>query len=81
MRMGLESLRRFDEEPFEDDERVDEVCPERDGRLVSDDERGESVCKASGLVVEEDEVDRSRSGARLTARNVTRTLALARRPT
>ncbi|MDQ2052100.1 TFIIB-type zinc ribbon-containing protein [Natronolimnohabitans sp. A-GB9] len=33
-------------------------CPECSGRLVSDDEHGETVCEACGLVVEEDEIDR-----------------------
>ena len=33
------------------------VCPECGGNLVSDDERGETVCAECGLVVEEDEID------------------------
>ena len=33
------------------------VCPECGGNLVSDDERGETVCTDCGLVVEEDEID------------------------
>ncbi|PSQ60864.1 MAG: transcription initiation factor IIB 2, partial [Halobacteriales archaeon SW_9_67_25] len=33
------------------------VCPECGGRLVSDAEHGETVCKECGLVVEEDEID------------------------
>ncbi|WP_327053744.1 transcription initiation factor IIB [Halomicrococcus gelatinilyticus] len=46
-----------------DDEREDaveheEVCPECGGRLVSDEEHGETVCGECGLVVEEDSVDR-----------------------
>jgi transcription initiation factor TFIIB len=35
-----------------------ERCPECTGRLVSDTERGETVCAECGLVVEEDEIDR-----------------------
>jgi len=34
------------------------ACPECGGRLVSDEERGETVCADCGLVVEEDEIDR-----------------------
>ena len=34
-----------------------DVCPECDGRLVSDAEHGETVCEECGLVVEEDEID------------------------
>jgi transcription initiation factor TFIIB len=34
------------------------ACPECSGRLVSDDEHGETVCQDCGLVVEEDSVDR-----------------------
>jgi transcription initiation factor TFIIB len=34
------------------------VCPECGGRLVGDEERGETVCADCGLVVEEDEIDR-----------------------
>ncbi|SFJ36655.1 TFIIB-type zinc ribbon-containing protein, partial [Natronobacterium gregoryi] len=35
-----------------------EQCPECSGRLVSDDERGETVCEDCGLVVDEGEIDR-----------------------
>ncbi|MCU4718924.1 transcription initiation factor IIB [Halapricum hydrolyticum] len=35
-----------------------EVCPECGGPLVTDEERGETVCDHCGLVVEEDEIDR-----------------------
>jgi len=35
-----------------------DVCPECGGRLVSDQEHGETVCGECGLVVEEDSVDR-----------------------
>ncbi|MFB6112986.1 MAG: transcription initiation factor IIB family protein [Halodesulfurarchaeum sp.] len=39
-------------------ESVDEhVCPECQGRLAVDEERGETVCTECGLVVEEDEID------------------------
>ncbi len=34
------------------------ACPECGGQLVSDEERGETVCADCGLVVEEDEIDR-----------------------
>jgi transcription initiation factor TFIIB len=42
------------------DESTDErqQCPECGGQLVSDEERGETVCGECGLVVEEDNVDR-----------------------
>jgi transcription initiation factor TFIIB len=33
-------------------------CPECGGRLVTDEERGETVCTECGLVVEENEIDR-----------------------
>ncbi|PSQ04634.1 transcription initiation factor IIB 2 [Halobacteriales archaeon QS_5_68_33] len=43
----------------ESEERRDEelVCPECAGNLVTDEERGETVCTECGLVVEEDEID------------------------
>ena len=43
----------------ESEERRDEelVCPECAGDLVTDEERGETVCTECGLVVEEDEID------------------------
>jgi len=34
------------------------ACPECEGKLVADDEHGETVCTNCGLVVEEDSVDR-----------------------
>jgi transcription initiation factor TFIIB len=36
----------------------DDVCPECDGSLVTDEEHGETVCSECGLIVEADEVDR-----------------------
>ncbi|MDG5777660.1 transcription initiation factor IIB [Haloarculaceae archaeon H-GB2-1] len=36
----------------------EEVCPECEGRLHTDHERGETVCADCGLVVEENEIDR-----------------------
>ena len=47
----------------ESEERRDEelVCPECAGNLVTDEERGETVCTECGLVVEEDEIDRMAS--------------------
>ena len=38
-------------------ETEDVNCPECGGNLVSDTERGETVCQSCGLVVEEDEID------------------------
>ena len=32
-------------------------CPECGGKLITDEERGETVCSECGLVVEEDEID------------------------
>jgi transcription initiation factor TFIIB len=49
------SERERDEEHEEETEHV--VCPECGGNLVTDDERGETVCSECGLVVEEDEID------------------------
>jgi len=43
-------------ESEQEDEAVD--CPECGGRLVVDDEHGETICGDCGLVVEEDSVDR-----------------------
>jgi transcription initiation factor TFIIB len=40
------------------DESETETCPECSGRLIVDDERGETVCGDCGLVVETDEIDR-----------------------
>ncbi|MFB6120177.1 MAG: transcription initiation factor IIB family protein [Halobacteriaceae archaeon] len=45
-----------DEETTEQDEEF--VCPECGGHLVSDEQRGETVCEDCGLVVEEDDIDR-----------------------
>ena len=43
----------------EERERADERerCPECGGKLVTDDERGETVCGECGLVVDEDQID------------------------
>lgn len=56
---------RIDEDQTErtrsDEEREEEttdVCPECGGRLVADDEHGETLCSDCGLVVEVDEIDR-----------------------
>jgi len=51
--------RETEEEEHEDERPADEelVCPECGGRLVTDEERGETVCGECGLVVEEDEID------------------------
>ncbi len=45
------------EQTEEPEETGVDVCPECDGRLVSDAEHGETVCEECGLVVEEDEID------------------------
>ena len=50
--------RTEEREQTEDPEKTSiDACPECDGRLVSDAEHGETVCKECGLVVEEDEID------------------------
>ncbi|MFB6128293.1 MAG: transcription initiation factor IIB family protein [Halorhabdus sp.] len=42
----------------EDETETEDVnCPECGGNLISDTERGETVCQGCGLVVEEDEID------------------------
>jgi transcription initiation factor TFIIB len=48
---------RTDESEQEQDEETLD-CPECSGRLVVDDEHGETICQDCGLVVEEDSVDR-----------------------
>ncbi|QLG62889.1 transcription initiation factor IIB [Halorarum salinum] len=50
--------RRQDERSETSEERQREACPECGGDLVADSERGETVCRDCGLVVEEDEIDR-----------------------
>ena len=77
-----ESVREFDpNSPSRAREREDEdereqseelTCPECDGQLATDEERGETVCSDCGLVVEEDSIDRGPSGARSTQRRKTR---------
>jgi len=49
------SERETDEDETEAEESL--VCPECGGSLLSDSERGETVCEDCGLVVEEDEID------------------------
>ncbi|WP_276272154.1 transcription initiation factor IIB [Haloarcula litorea] len=57
------TIRRYTSERETEDEQTSEqeeeslVCPECGGSLVSDSERGETVCEDCGLVVEEDEID------------------------
>ncbi|KAA9398092.1 MULTISPECIES: transcription initiation factor IIB [unclassified Haloarcula] len=57
------SIRRYSNERETETEQTDEeesetlVCPECNGSLLSDSERGETVCEDCGLVVEEDEID------------------------
>ncbi|PSP62111.1 transcription initiation factor IIB 2 [Halobacteriales archaeon QH_8_67_36] len=48
---------RETEEEQTEDEAESLVCPECGGSLLSDSERGETVCEDCGLVVEEDEID------------------------
>ncbi|WP_137286930.1 transcription initiation factor IIB [Halorussus salinisoli] len=50
---------RTDEQTTEetDHEREQNRCPECSGKLVADDERGETVCAECGLVVDEDQID------------------------
>jgi transcription initiation factor TFIIB len=55
------SIRQYTSDRERENEREQEaetvVCPECGGNLVTDDERGETVCSECGLVVEEDEID------------------------
>ena len=54
------TIRRYTNERETEEEQTDEetlVCPECGGSLLSDSERGETVCEDCGLVVEEDEID------------------------
>jgi transcription initiation factor TFIIB len=46
------------ESTSEDERESGSVCPECEGRLVSDSGHGETVCADCGLVVEEDSIDR-----------------------
>ncbi|WEL17214.1 Transcription initiation factor TFIIB [Halorhabdus sp. SVX81] len=48
---------RKTDQQVEHEETKTEVCPECGGDLVTDSERGETVCGECGLVVEEDEID------------------------
>jgi transcription initiation factor TFIIB len=54
--MPYEQTRTREEETEHETDEL--TCPECSGRLVADDEHGETVCTDCGLVVEEDEVDR-----------------------
>jgi transcription initiation factor TFIIB len=51
-----ERTRERSEPESETEERV-RTCPECNGRLVTDEEHGETVCQDCGLVVDEDEID------------------------
>ncbi|WP_128478248.1 transcription initiation factor IIB [Halorussus pelagicus] len=46
-----------DERTTDETEREEHHCPECGGNLVSDEERGETVCGECGLVVDEDQID------------------------
>ena len=49
---------RTEEDPVEEESvREDEHCPECGGRLVTDEEHGETVCSDCGLVIQEGEID------------------------
>ncbi|ERH13516.1 MAG: transcription initiation factor TFIIIB, Brf1 subunit/Transcription initiation factor TFIIB [halophilic archaeon J07HB67] len=51
--------RQSERDESEEEEQSEELeCPECSGNLVNDSERGETVCRDCGLVVEEDEIDR-----------------------
>jgi transcription initiation factor TFIIB len=47
-----------DEETEETESEQVDACPECDGRLVNDEEHGETVCEDCGLVVDQDGIDR-----------------------
>jgi transcription initiation factor TFIIB len=53
-------IRAHEERETEHEETTESetVCPECDGDLVTDAERGETVCSECGLVVEDEEIDR-----------------------
>ncbi len=51
------SRRRGSETETESESESSLQCPECSGNLVNDSERGETVCRDCGLVVEEDEID------------------------
>jgi transcription initiation factor TFIIB len=51
--------RQSERDESEEEEQSEELeCPECSGNLVNDSERGETLCRDCGLVVEEDEIDR-----------------------
>ena len=51
--------RQSQRDESEEEEQSEELeCPECGGNLVNDSERGETLCRDCGLVVEEDEIDR-----------------------
>jgi len=51
--------RQSERDESEEEEQSEELeCPECGGNLVNDSERGETLCRDCGLVVEEDEIDR-----------------------
>ncbi|QSG02124.1 transcription initiation factor IIB [Natranaeroarchaeum sulfidigenes] len=53
-----EHARRQKRKQTSQDDEEQLACPECDGQLVSDEERGETVCVDCGLVVDADEIDR-----------------------
>ena len=55
IRTTTEEVQSAEEETAESER---DVCPECSGRLVSDQEHGETVCSDCGLVVETNEIDR-----------------------
>ncbi|MFB6183540.1 MAG: transcription initiation factor IIB family protein [Haloarculaceae archaeon] len=58
VRRETTNQRENDERERERDHEQERVCPECGGHLSTDHERGETVCRDCGLVVEEDEIDR-----------------------
>ena len=56
-RARLDSSSSVTEEEEQTEESTEATCPECAGNLISDTERGETVCTDCGLVVEEDEID------------------------
>ena len=44
---------------------IDYLCPECNGNLISTEERGETVCRECGLIINERELDISRSDIRV----------------
>ncbi|MGB9986296.1 transcription initiation factor IIB [Salarchaeum japonicum] len=52
------SDRQRTEEETSDEQEHTNTCPECDGKLVNDEEHGETICSECGLVIEENGIDR-----------------------